>query len=429
MQKRTAIFHRIHAKLGDFWWYSLMLFCACRAADALNAFIGLWLVPSRVSPAELGAVQPLTQFSTLLALPVSVFALVFAREVAVLASKKEFGRLKSLLRGVFWATGVFLVVALGVSRLFLPVFLRQIRIAEGSLGLVILASAFLGAAAPVYTNALQGLKRFKELSLVNLVGAPLRLAVLLVAMPFRALSGYFLAQCAAPAFQIFASVFGLRRELRHPAEPYWTRPALKRFSRLLLAVGALYAAASAAGFIEQFIIRQRLPDVESAAYYMTSRFADIASFFSCTLGVTLFPFTAESAAQGRATKPLVLKAAGATLAVSALLALVFAFAGAPILRLLPHGDLYAPYAPVIPGLVALAFLNAVLGFHINTEIAAGRFAFLKWYIPANLLFAAALYLWPQGTPLSADSLPAILGWLLAGAAIRFAFTVRDLVRQ
>ncbi|HBO99270.1 MAG TPA: hypothetical protein DD637_05495 [Verrucomicrobia bacterium] len=77
-----------------------MLFCACRAADALNAFIGLWLVPSRVSPAELGAVQPLTQFSTLLALPVSVFALVFAREVAVLASKKEFGRLKSLLRGV-----------------------------------------------------------------------------------------------------------------------------------------------------------------------------------------------------------------------------------------------------------------------------------------------------------------------------------------
>ena len=23
----------LHAKLGDFWWYSLMLFCAMRAAD------------------------------------------------------------------------------------------------------------------------------------------------------------------------------------------------------------------------------------------------------------------------------------------------------------------------------------------------------------------------------------------------------------
>ena len=23
---------KLHAWLGDFWWYSLMLFCACRAA-------------------------------------------------------------------------------------------------------------------------------------------------------------------------------------------------------------------------------------------------------------------------------------------------------------------------------------------------------------------------------------------------------------
>ena len=38
--------NRLHARLGDFWWYSLMLFCACRAADLLNAFVGLWLVPN-----------------------------------------------------------------------------------------------------------------------------------------------------------------------------------------------------------------------------------------------------------------------------------------------------------------------------------------------------------------------------------------------
>ena len=29
----TALLNRLHAKLGDFWWYSLMLFCAARAAD------------------------------------------------------------------------------------------------------------------------------------------------------------------------------------------------------------------------------------------------------------------------------------------------------------------------------------------------------------------------------------------------------------
>jgi hypothetical protein len=32
--KLRATLAKLHSKLGDFWWYSLMLFCACRAADA-----------------------------------------------------------------------------------------------------------------------------------------------------------------------------------------------------------------------------------------------------------------------------------------------------------------------------------------------------------------------------------------------------------
>ena len=39
------LLQRLHARLGDFWWYSLMLFLAMRAADGLNVFVGLWLVP------------------------------------------------------------------------------------------------------------------------------------------------------------------------------------------------------------------------------------------------------------------------------------------------------------------------------------------------------------------------------------------------
>ena len=59
----TALLNKLHSKLGDFWWYSLMLFCAMRAADCLNVFVGLWLVPKYVEPAELGAVMPLTRCS------------------------------------------------------------------------------------------------------------------------------------------------------------------------------------------------------------------------------------------------------------------------------------------------------------------------------------------------------------------------------
>jgi O-antigen/teichoic acid export membrane protein len=182
-------FERLHARLGDFWWYSLMLFVSCRAADLLNAFVGLWLVPRYVPPAELGAVLPLVHFSSFLALPLAVFASTFRNEISGLAIRKEFGKLKTLIRGVFIACAVFLFLALVVSRLLLPHFLARIRIVEGSLGVLILFTSFVGALAPIYGNALQALKKFRETSLINLLGAPLRLITMLIAMPFRPLAG------------------------------------------------------------------------------------------------------------------------------------------------------------------------------------------------------------------------------------------------
>ena len=158
------MFNKLHARLGDFWWYSLMLFCACRAADLLNAVVGLWLVPKYVDPTELGAVQPLTQFANFLAIPVAAFANTFRNELTRLSINKEFGKLKTLMRGVFIAAAIFLFVAIVVAHFTLPIFLERIRIAEGSLGLVIIAASFIGAVAPIYSNALQALKKFKAQS-------------------------------------------------------------------------------------------------------------------------------------------------------------------------------------------------------------------------------------------------------------------------
>ena len=149
------LFDKLHARLGDFWWYSLMLFCACRAADLLNAFVGLWLVPKYVDPSELGAVMPLTNFANFLALPAAAFANTFRNEVSRLSIGKEFGKLKTLMRGVFAATAVFLFIAIIVARFTFPLFLERIRIVEGSLGLVIMAASFVSTVAPIYSNALQ----------------------------------------------------------------------------------------------------------------------------------------------------------------------------------------------------------------------------------------------------------------------------------
>ena len=439
-----ALLDRLHARLGDFWWYSLMLFCAMRAADALNVFVGLWLVPKYVEPAELGAVMPLTQFANFLAIPIAVFASTFRNELTSLAVKGKFGQMKTLMRGVFIATAIFLFLAIVICRFVLPAYLERIRVAEGSLGIVILISSFFATVSPIYSNALQSLKKFKANSLISLIGAPVRLLTMLVTMPLRALTGYFVGQTAPSAFGIVGSVIALRKELSVPAEPYWNREIVHRFGRLFLIFGISTVASGISSLVESTILRQRLPELDSAAYYMVTRFSDIANFLATAIGFTLFPFTAELAAKGKDTRPLVLKASAAVLISNAALAAFFWIFGEPILAFLPHGKDYASFWWAIPWIITITSITLFSSFYGATEASAFRFGYMKWMIPMTLLYPAALlfvtgygyftaYLPASWTNFLAThniaSLSSMLWWMTAIAVLKALGCALAMLRQ
>ena len=382
----------LHARLGDFWWYSLMLFCAMRAADCLNVFVGLWLVPKYVEPSELGAVLPLTQFASFLAIPIAVFASTFRNELTSLAVNRKFGQMKTLMRGVFIATAIFLFLAIVICRFALPAYLERIRVAEGSLTIVILISSFFATISPIYLNALQSLKKFKANSLISLIGAPIRLMAMLVTMPLRALTGYFVGQTAPSVFCIVGSVISLRKELSIPAEPYWNLEIVRRFGRYFLIFGVSAVAGGISTLVESTVLRQRLPELDSAAYYMVTRFSDIAGFLASALVFTLFPFTAELAAKGKDTRPLILKTSLAVFVTNAALAAFFWLFGERIISLLPHGSEYASYWWSIPWLITLASVILFTGFYTTAEISAFRFGYMKWMIPLTFLYPVAMLL-------------------------------------
>lgn len=438
------LLERLHAKLGDFWWYSLTLFVASRAADVLNVFVGLYLVPKYVGTKELGAVLPLMSFAGCLAFPMTAFATVFAKEINRLATENDFGKLKTLLRGVFWAAAAFLALAVLVSHFALPHFLERIRVVKGSLGLLIIATSFVGCTAPIYANALQSLKRFGALSVINLLGAPIRACTMLVTMPFRALAGYFTGQAAPSVFTIAAAIVSLRRELAVKAEEYWTSETIRRFTMLFIGVLAYQGSTALASVIEPTVIRQRLPEVESAAYYMVTRFTDITTFLSGTLLITLFPHTAELAQRGLSTRNYVIKSSCAVAVFNAALAVFFAVFGAKIMGLLPDGGQYAGYSMAIPAIICVNTLTSVTGFHTATEVSAARFGFLKWWIPLALLYPAFMlfvtgygYFEPYlpetvSKAVKAVNITSIYGMIVWGAVIaviRMGFTLLDLARQ
>lgn len=426
---------KLHKKLGDFWWNSLMIFCACRAADFLNAFVGLWLVPKYVEPQELGAVAPLTNFAAFLAVPACVFANTFRNEVSRLSTSGEFGKLKSLMRGVFWAAGGFLVFAVVIANFTLPFFLNKIRIAEGSLKLVVIATAFLSATSPIYSNAVQALKKFKLQSAIQIAGAPVRLTAMLITMPFRALTGYFIGQASVPAFSIAASVIGLRKELSVPLEPYWRKAEIRRFTVLFAVFGIHAISSGMQGLVESTIIRQRLAEIDSAGYYMATRFSEIASYLYAAIIFAFFPFAAELAHDARARSRLILKSTAVNLTFCFGIALVSFFLARPFLELLPRGDCYSAYWWAIPWLIAVTGTTSLHGFFTTSEIAAGRFAFLKWAVPLDIAYAAMLLLVTNHGCL-AGSIPAawshfleandicslntMLRWMTAGAVLKSA---------
>lgn len=208
-----ALIDRLHARLGDFWWYSLLMFAALRFGDVVNAYVGLFLVPKYVGQEDLGAVLPLTQFATSVGAPMTVLVLVFSKFLNKFKTLGEDGKIKSMLHWFIGMAVAIVLVSSAASLIILPHFFERLSVTSGSLTVLIIATGLLTTTAPVFTNALQGLKRFNTISFINIFTAPIRLAVMLIAMPFRALSGYMLGQLSVPAFQIFASFFALRKEM------------------------------------------------------------------------------------------------------------------------------------------------------------------------------------------------------------------------
>lgn len=396
-----------------------IVFAAMRCGDLVNLAAGMWFVPRYVSPEEIGAVLPATSFATFLSLPVFAFAMTMMRETASLAAAGERGKIKSLLCGVFaaGAVGIFVVVALGA--LALPGFLRAMRISDSSAGALAVLAAFLGCAAPVYTDALQALKRFKSFAAIEAGASIVRFAAIALLMPVRALAGYFAGAVAMGAFRIAGSAAMLRRELAEPPGPYWRRETFRRVAAGFIAILLYQAAPLAASLVEQMVLRSELPPADSAGYYMVSRFSDFLHLVTFPLLAVMFPYTAQAAERRESTRPFVIKCSATVLAIAAVFCAVYFFFAEELLSLMPHGAEYARYAGYMPHLVAITALTACQVFYTNAEVSAGRFGFLKWFVPLHMIYPVALYAAAHCCRLD---LPAIVAFFAAASLARFAFS-------
>jgi len=382
----TALLNRIHARVGDLWWYSAMIFVACRCGDVINAFVGLWLVPKYVGPEELGALLPLQQLTTFLTVPLGVVAIVFAKYVNTYATRGEYGKVKSLIRDVLGLTAILFLVCIVGAYLIMPFFYERLRIQSGLLTVLILASGFVTAIGTLVGSTQQGLKRFKTMSLMNFLSAPVRLVTMLVAMPVRALSGYMLGQTTPGVVTATLSALDTHRALRPYAPDTTWRKDWREILNYTWPIAVYTILMTVFGTITTTVYRQRLPEMESAAYYLLTRFTDIASYVSASMAVIVFPLASEAHENGNENPKLLLRTLAATGIATILIAIFVAIFGRYILSLSSVWSDYSAYAYLFPLLTLVQGSSTCIAATASYEMACRRFGISAFIVGINILW-------------------------------------------
>ena len=368
------------------------MFGAQRFADAINLFVGLWLVPKYVPQSELGAVMPLTQVVSFIGIPLAVIATPFMKFLGVYAERGEMGKVKALLRDVFVGTGVMAVLTLLFAWVAMPFIFLRLRVQVGSLGILIVGVSILGAVSNVFQSAVQGLKVFDVMVWVNVLSAPLRLVLMLVAMPFRALSGYFVGQGSSPFVIIVGSLWSLRRKLGPSVKTQsYLREDGRRIWNYTWPIALCTVSSIVFVSVDQLVIRHRLSEFDSAGYYMVSRFAEIANYLGGAFVTFLFPLVANRSVKDAESRRVLRHSLLGTFVGGLGVATLLLVGGRALLGLNAQWRVYQPLAFEM-FLLAVCNTVTVANSCVTTyEMAQGRFLFLRYLLPVCTLKMALVY--------------------------------------
>ena len=363
------------------------------------------------------------QFGAVLALPVSVLATIFTKHLCTALTEGDTDRVRGMLRDAMLAVLALLILSLGIAAALMPMLCRWLHIAPGLAGYLAVGYGLVAAVLPLLHAALQSLRAFGALGLAAALAAPARLCMMLILLPMLGLSGYFLGQMSPLAVHGAIAALVLLPRLRGgKAAARWGELA-KPMLRYALRIGIGLTAGALMGMSASFTIRHALPAESSAAYYLFTRFADIAAYCGATIASVLFPYAVEAGLRGAPAiqlrnRLLLAMTAGGCLLAAAL------WIGLPILfRQIPG---YAPYAPTAHWAAYLTItvtLNTAVGLHCAEANARDDLRYLRYTLPAMLGAIAIFTLAPIHT------LETVLHILFAAALVQAAGVLCDLRRD
>lgn len=381
---------KIKARIGPLWWYAAVMFCIQRVGDLINIYTGLWLVPKWVPPDQLGALLPLAQIGGVLGLPLGILLIPFTKYLNAFGAREETGKVKALLSDALVLTCLSAFIVTAYTWYSAPFVFERLRIGGAGLIWLLCGIAVTSAFMPVLNNTLQALKSFRVIGHVGMFSAPIKLVCMWSLLPIFRLHGFFTAQFIANLISMGISFLALRKVLTRTIQRDSYRMHLREMWFYTLPVAVMMGASSIQTTAQLLIIRQRLPDVESAAFYFCSRFSEIPSALWSAIAVIFFPLISEAYEKGRDTRRVLFQVLLFSLAGGAAIAVSLGAASSFIFGMVEGWREYKPYAYLVGWLSLINVFRVGLACFTTHEMACRRFGFIYYLAPLSLVEAFLL---------------------------------------
>ncbi|MGI6099556.1 MAG: oligosaccharide flippase family protein [Lentisphaerae bacterium] len=404
---------RLQERLGPLWWYTLLGFIVNRLGDVINIFIGLYLVPRLLPGEDLGALLPLMTVGAVFSTPLALLLLPVSKFLSIFAAREETGKIRALLQD---SLGISLVYAVIMTAWIFwqgDALLLRLHVTDHRLLWPVAGFAILVCVEPIISGAVRALRLFKPMLLSGLIAPYVRLAgMLALLVPLGAL-GYLLAQFATQSFGVLFSLVILIMFLRKTGRRVSYRPHLREMLAYSLPLVAFTLVGRIQGPIETFVIRHRLPTVDSAGYYYAFMLGNIPGYFTGAMAPFLWPILSDRFERGQKTEGLLMQSMLFNLALGALFVGLFALIMPWFFTLPSPWQPYKAYAGFVWQAALIGTLKTAQSFYTSHETACRRFTYMRYLIPLILIECAILYALPGWSALRPWLPTGLWNWVAA----------------
>lgn len=381
------------SKFPDLIFYSGFIFVLSQVGAVLNFTTNLLIVPNYLSANELGLIAPVTQYTALGALPLTVVSIFVIKFVSRFEANNEWGKLKRLTRDLICLGGastIFLTVVFVAS---FDKFAVRMGIKSKWILLFMVIHLFVSSWTPLVSILTRSMQRYFIMAFAALINPLVLMICAVVLLPVYGLIGYLVALIISTAAALGVSVYAIYEYFSPHKEKM--KPYFYECKGVLFRYLPLFVMGSGSswlwGFIPPFVIKHFLPEQDAAGFYFVQRLAMLPMYAVSSLTVVLLPILSSKFERKEGTTQTV-KGTIAYALISGVLVVILLYIFSPLMfRLVPQWRDYMAYSKYI-WIMAVVVIMGNVNSIISMDFASKWFFRHGWYrLPITYGLVILLY--------------------------------------